>query len=105
MDKFSQTNPRHDRGLSLGVTPFSLIKHGLDIRLATACLTERFDCSFHKVEKRTVVFLKGLRGTDLFRPHASTETLSLQLWNDMAQVVDKLATSSLRIGSPPWNRF
>ena len=44
------------------------MKGGLDIRLATACRIERFDCSFHKGEKGTVIFQGGGAKAIVFLP-------------------------------------
>ena len=79
-----------------------LTKHGLDIRLGTLRRPEWFGCSFHKIQKRTVVLLKREAATVLLLAYAATETLSL---HNVVQVVEKLATGSFRIGSPRGNLF
>ena len=81
------------------------MEYGLDIRLATACRIERFDCSFHKGEKGTVIFQGGAKTIDVLFAYAPTGAQWCGVSKNTFQLADKLAVGPLRIGSTPWNLF
>jgi hypothetical protein len=77
-------------GLAMGKSGLSAAPgRGLDIRLATASRIDRFDCSFHEIEKGTVVFQGGEKATALFFGYAATRTLFCGGSKNTAQVYPK----------------